>query len=99
MLLSAQVVNAYASPATGSAGTLGAGLRARWDYEDEAPLRDARGFEVDRADAHPPPLTGAPGRGRAPPNASGIVTAESEDPTMAKVHPPNGARFYVDHAH
>src|ERR1700761_7416882 len=41
MLLSAQVVNAYAS-------TLPAGRarRAAWDFEEESPLRDARGFDV-----------------------------------------------------
>src|SRR6266705_2907992 len=41
MLLSAQVVNAYAS-------TLPAGRarRAAWDFEEESPLRDARGFEL-----------------------------------------------------
>jgi proteasome accessory factor PafA2 len=40
-LLSAQVVNAYA-------GTLPAGRarRAAWDFEEESPLRDARGFEL-----------------------------------------------------
>ena len=107
MLLSAQVVNAYAAPATGSmrsslAGA-GGGSRARWDYEDEAPLRDARGFELDRARAHPSQLTDAPGRAagtrRAAPNASDVVSAETEDPTMANVILTNGARFYVDHAH
>src|SRR3954464_8048910 len=41
MLLSAQVVNAYAS-------TLPAGRarRASWDFEEESPLRDARGFDL-----------------------------------------------------
>jgi proteasome accessory factor A len=41
MLLSAQVVNAYAS-------TLPAGRarRTAWDFEEESPLRDARGFDV-----------------------------------------------------
>jgi Pup amidohydrolase len=41
MLLSAQIVNAYA-------GTLVAGRsrRAAWDFEEESPLRDARGFEL-----------------------------------------------------
>ena len=41
MLLSAQVVNAYA-------GTLPAGRarRASWDFEEESPLRDARGFDL-----------------------------------------------------
>ena len=94
MLLSAQIVNAYASAGVGS--------RPRWDYEDEAPLRDARGFDVDRASAHPSQLTDAPGRRserRAAPNASDVVSAETEDPTMANVILTNGARFYVDHAH
>ena len=47
MLMSGQVVTAYAQPLGARAG------RARWDYEDEAPLRDARGFEIarDLADA------------------------------------------------
>jgi Pup amidohydrolase len=47
MLLSSRVVNAYAVPLGSRAG------RARWDYEDEAPLRDARGWDLarDRADA------------------------------------------------
>src|ERR1700760_2204037 len=41
MLLSAQVVNAYASsPPAGRA------RRASWDFEEESPLRDARGFDL-----------------------------------------------------
>src|ERR671939_1357100 len=51
MLMSAQVVNAYAQPLGTRAG------RARWDYEDEAPLRDARGFEMARRAADPSQLT------------------------------------------
>ena len=51
MLLSGQVVNAYAS--RGASGA----AKARWDYEDEAPLRDARGFEMDRQYADPSQLT------------------------------------------
>ncbi len=51
MQLSGQVVNAYAQPLGRRAG------RARWDYEDEAPLRDARGFELPRAEADPSALT------------------------------------------
>jgi proteasome accessory factor A len=41
MLLSAQVVNAYAAglPA-------GRARRASWDFEEESPLRDARGFDL-----------------------------------------------------
>src|ERR671927_1205025 len=51
MLMSSQVVNAYAAPLGSRAG------RARWDYEDEAPLRDARGWELSRESADPSQLT------------------------------------------
>jgi Pup amidohydrolase len=51
MQLSSQVVNAYAQPLGHRAG------RARWDYEDEAPLRDARGWELARANADASQLT------------------------------------------
>nr|WP_307246210.1 depupylase/deamidase Dop [Kineosporia succinea] len=54
MLMSSQVVNAYAAPLGSRAG------RARWDYEDEAPLRDARGWEISRDSAHASQLTDAP---------------------------------------
>jgi proteasome accessory factor PafA2 len=55
------------------AGTL---RRIRWDYEQESPLRDARGFE--------------PVQVREP---------AEEDLGLANVILPNGARYYVDHAH
>ncbi len=50
--------------------------RIRWDYEQESPLRDARGFE--------------PVQLREP---------TEEDLGLANVILPNGARYYVDHAH
>src|ERR1041384_7469295 len=50
MVASSQVVNAYAS-ATGKA------RRARWDFEEESPLRDARGFDMSRQIADPTQLT------------------------------------------
>ncbi len=80
MLLSAQVVNAYA-------GTLPAGRsrRASWDFEEESPLRDARGFDLGAS-------------GGVPPVAQEFIDAE-EDTGMANVILPNGARLYVDHAH
>ena len=79
MLLSAQVVNAYAA-------TLPAGRarRAAWDFEEESPLRDARGFDLSQ-DA----------RAQV---AQEFIEAE-EDTGMANVILPNGARLYVDHAH
>lgn len=54
----------------------GALRRIRWDYEQESPLRDARGFE--------------PVQVREP---------AEEDVGLANVILPNGARYYVDHAH
>jgi proteasome accessory factor PafA2 len=41
MLISSQVVNAYASATSRF-------RRARWDFEEENPLRDARGFDLSR---------------------------------------------------
>jgi proteasome accessory factor PafA2 len=50
MVASSQVVNAYAS------SNLRA-RRARWDFEEESPLRDARGFDMSREVADPSQLT------------------------------------------
>ncbi|MBI4259552.1 MAG: proteasome accessory factor PafA2 [Actinobacteria bacterium] len=66
VLSSSLLINTYA-------GSL---RRIRWDYEQESPLRDARGFEP----IHP----------REQPE---------EDLGLANVILPNGARYYVDHAH
>jgi proteasome accessory factor A len=66
VLTSSQLISLYA-------GSL---RRIRWDYEQESPLRDARGFE--------------PVQLREP---------MEEDLGLANVILPNGARYYVDHAH
>src|SRR5690348_2288019 len=50
MVASSQVVNAYGT------STLRA-RRARWDFEEESPLRDARGFDMSREIADPTQLT------------------------------------------
>jgi proteasome accessory factor A len=50
MLLCSQVVNAYAAQASRA-------RRAKWDFEEESPLRDARGFDLDRTAADPSQLT------------------------------------------
>jgi proteasome accessory factor PafA2 len=50
MLTSSQVVNAYALDA-------GRTRRARWDFEEENPLRDARGFDLAREAADASQLT------------------------------------------
>ncbi|HYP44630.1 MAG TPA: depupylase/deamidase Dop [Propionibacteriaceae bacterium] len=49
MQLSNHVVKAYGSSSPGQP--------AGWDYETETPLRDIRGYEVNRAQAHPDQLT------------------------------------------
>ena len=51
MMLSAQVVNAYGH------STSTQRRMPRWDYDEESPLRDARGFDMTRADADPSQLT------------------------------------------
>ncbi len=58
-------------------GTYAGSLRRiRWDYEQESPTRDARGFDA------------------APAREPG-----DDDVGLANVVLPNGARYYVDHAH
>ena len=67
ILTSSLLINAYATPAF---------KRVKWDYEEESPLRDARGFD-----------------------RPGAETAQEEDSGLVNVILPNGARYYVDHAH
>ncbi|MDP3889828.1 depupylase/deamidase Dop [Nocardioides sp.] len=50
MVASSQVVNAYASATVRA-------RRARWDFEEESPLRDARGFDMSRQVADQSQLT------------------------------------------
>ncbi len=50
MVASTHVVNSYAA-------ANGLTRRARWDYEEESPLRDARGFDLGRDVADPSQLT------------------------------------------
>ncbi|TAP27276.1 depupylase/deamidase Dop [Arthrobacter sp. S41] len=110
-VLSAQIVDAYAQLVAEQSTSATA---ARWDYADESPLQDARGFAMDRDQAHPSQLTDAePGLDEA-----GIWTAESialdgndarvgstlyqeKDSTEVVMNMVlgNGARLYVDHAH
>ncbi|MHA7132832.1 depupylase/deamidase Dop [Oerskovia turbata] len=59
MLMSSQVVTTYRALAARADGARG---KARWDYDDEDPLQDARGFHLQRAAAHPSLLTDDPTR-------------------------------------
>jgi proteasome accessory factor PafA2 len=54
MQLSNHVVKAYGASAAG-----GSSQPAGWDYETETPLRDSRGYELTRSQAHPDQLTDA----------------------------------------
>src|SRR5919202_465600 len=77
MLMSSQVVNAYAAPLGSRAG------RARWDYEDEAPLRDARGWELTRESADPSQLTdvqAAPGLANFTPTSGARLYVDHAHP-------------------
>ncbi len=102
MLLSSHVVGVQvaAQEQVRAAGT----VRARWDYDDEDPLHDARGFRLERASALPSQLTDDPTR-PAPSGDDGWPQAlprpaeEYDDPGAANVILTNGARLYVDHAH
>lgn len=102
MLLSSHVVSVYAA--------VHARSRARWDYADEDPLADARGFRLARAAAHPSMLTDdpeLPAPGAAPADEGHLDVAAMERPVVEEYDDPgaatsilsNGARLYVDHAH
>src|SRR5699024_6246715 len=98
MLTSTQLVTAYANE-----GLQGAS-RATWDYQDEDPLSDARGWRLERSVADPSQLTDQPA-GSATSSAGTNVTtrrrgrSQAEPETVANLIVPNGARYYVDHAH
>ncbi len=97
MLLSSHVVAVHAAAREGRR------TRARWDYDDEDPLQDARGFHLLRASAHPSLLTDDPDvpapSGDGPQEVPRSLVEEYEDPGAANVILTNGARLYVDHAH
>nr|WP_283774989.1 depupylase/deamidase Dop [Brachybacterium equifaecis] len=90
------------------------GQRVRWDYGDESPLRDARGFEIQRAAAHPTQLTDevsdahlpsvdldAPLRSPdSPPQGDDAAILDwASQRSIGNAVLRNGARLYVDHAH
>ncbi|WP_284439697.1 depupylase/deamidase Dop [Cellulomonas xiejunii] len=97
MLLSSHVVAVHATAREAGRS------RARWDYDDEDPLHDARGYHLQRASAHPSMLTDSPTvpapSGDGPQEMPRSDVEEYEDPGAANVILTNGARLYVDHAH
>ena len=84
--MSLELINAYghklAHEGTNVAST-------EWDYNDESPLTDARGWQMPRSTAHSSQLTD-----------QALLNAEGQEMHMlVNLILPNGARFYVDHAH
>src|SRR5579862_6026136 len=84
MLASSQIVNSYLAATTGASRD----RRPRWDFEEESPLRDARGFDSGAANG---PVVGA---SRDPADV-----LPDDEIGLANVILTNGARLYVDHAH
>lgn len=84
--LSLELINAYghrlASQGTNVAST-------EWDYDEESPLSDARGWQMPRSIAHPSQLT----------DQVQQPDSGQEVHMLVNLILPNGARFYVDHAH
>lgn len=85
-VMSLELINAYghrlASEGTNVAST-------EWDYNEESPLTDARGWQLPRSIAHPTQLTD-----------QALINDDGQEVHMlVNLILPNGARFYVDHAH
>lgn len=93
--LSTQVVHAYSRETSHRAS---AGGETRWDYTDEDPLADARGWSYPRSAAHPSQLTDTEVTA-AQIALEGGETGDPAEPLMMNMVLGNGARLYVDHAH
>lgn len=100
--LSMDLVNAYAARMIAE-GSAVAGTE--WDYGEESPLVDARGWVMPRSAAHPSQLTDEPlGPEQVAAEAIAAERAEGrwqDEPAhqLMNLVLTNGARFYVDHAH
>jgi proteasome accessory factor A len=102
-MMSARVIQAYAQVTRQRAA---GGAETRWDYTDEEPLHDARGWTVERTAADPSQLTDQP----PVLDAEAIAMAygreeldhDGDDESgslLMNMVLGNGARLYVDHAH
>lgn len=89
MLLSSHVVAVHA------AARQGGRQKARWDYDDEDPLQDARGFHLQRAAAHPSLLTDDPSR-PAPSGDAGARAPGAGLPPRTADGPQEVARSLVE---
>src|SRR6476620_11330258 len=102
-MMSAPVTQAYAQVTPPRAA---GGAETRWDYTEEEPLHDARGWTVDRGAAHPSQLTDQPPVLDAEAVALAYGREELEldgqdesGSLLMNMVLGNGARLYVDHAH
>ncbi|WP_346958334.1 depupylase/deamidase Dop [uncultured Arthrobacter sp.] len=102
-MMSARVIQAYAQVTRQRAA---GGAETRWDYTDEEPLHDARGWTLERSAAEPEQLTDRPPALDAEAIALAYGRAEldhdGEDESgslLMNMVLGNGARLYVDHAH
>ncbi|WP_120520188.1 depupylase/deamidase Dop [Arthrobacter celericrescens] len=102
-MMSARVIQAYAQITRQK--TAG-GAETRWDYTDEEPLHDARGWTLERSAADPSQLTDQPPVLDAEAVALAYgrqeLEADGSDETgslLMNMVLGNGARLYVDHAH
>lgn len=102
-MMSARIIQAYANLTRQRAA---GGAETRWDYTDEEPLHDARGWTVERSAADPSQLTDRPpvldaeavalAYGRQELEADG---GDESGSLLMNMVLGNGARLYVDHAH
>jgi proteasome accessory factor A len=102
-MMSARVVQAYAQVTRQRAA---GGAETRWDYTDEEPLHDARGWTVERGAAHPsqltdqPPVLDAEAVALAYGREELELDGQDESGTLLmNMVLGSGARLYVDHAH
>lgn len=84
--MSLELINSYGHKLSRSGTNVAS---TEWDYNEESPLSDARGWQMPRSIAHPSQLTD-----------QALVNDDGQELHMlVNLILPNGARFYVDHAH
>ncbi|MGG5174195.1 depupylase/deamidase Dop [Pseudarthrobacter sp. J1763] len=106
-MMSARVVQAYAKISREHASSRAAQRAGTaWDYADESPLHDARGYTMAREDADPSQLTDQPpvldATAVAMAHGRPGLEQDGSDPQgelLMNMVLANGARLYVDHAH
>lgn len=94
--LSTAAVETYAAAYRGDWAPVG------WDYQGEDPLNDIRGMRLERARVDPSLLTDDPYHLAPSGGIEHLPVPSAEESRLlapSAIVLPNGARFYVDHAH